>query len=123
MRLFEAILIVIAGQLALALAVIGGRGPRWTNLLPLVLLAPLAAHLAIEVARWQMAPAYFVVFVFCLGGAVRYLRVPLTGGSAGNAGSRRGGTLARVAPAVMGIVGFLLLMVSAAAVVFSGSMG
>ena len=116
MRLFEAILIVIAGQLALALAVIGGRGPKWTNLLPLVLLAPLAAHLAIEAARWQMAPAYLVVLVFCLGGAARYLRVPHAGGSAGR---EKGGTLTRGAPTVMGIMGFLLLMVSAAAVVFS----
>lgn len=116
MRLFEAILIVIAGQLTLAIAVIGGRGPKWTNLLPLVLLAPLAAHLAIEVARWQMAPAYLVVVCLCLIGAVRYLRAPLTGG---RAGSGRSGTVARVAPTVMGIMGFLLLMVSAAAVVFT----
>jgi len=74
MRLFEAILIVLAGQLALAVAVMGGRRPKWANLLPLVLLAPLAAHLALEGARWQMAPAYLVAVGFCLAGTVRYVR-------------------------------------------------
>jgi hypothetical protein len=116
MRLCEAILIVLAGQLSLAIAVIGGRGPKWTNLLPLILLAPLAAHLATETARWLMAPAYLAVVCLCLVGAVRYLRASLEGG---RTGSGRSGTVARVAPHVMGVMSFLLLMGSAAAVVFS----
>ena len=48
MHLFEALLIVFGGQLTLAAAVMGGDRPRWTHLLPLVLLAPLAVHLAVE---------------------------------------------------------------------------
>jgi hypothetical protein len=102
MRLFEAILIVLAGQLALAVAVMGGRRPKWANLLPLVLLAPLTAHLAIEGGRWQMVPAYVALLGFCLAGAVRYVR--------------RGPARSRALPTAMGIAGFLLLMLSAAAV-------
>ena len=102
MRLFEAILIVLAGQLALAVAVTGGRGPRWTNLLPLVLLAPLAAHLAFEAVRGQMAPAYVAALGLCIAGTVRYAR--------GNPAR------AHAALTVMGITCFVLLMLSAAAV-------
>jgi uncharacterized membrane protein HdeD (DUF308 family) len=105
MRLFEAILIVLAGQLALAVAVLGGRRPKWANLLPLILLAPLAAHLALEGARLQMAPAYLVALGFCLVGIIRYV--------SGDAARPR------TASTVMGIAGFLLLMLSAAAVAFS----
>ena len=43
MRLLEALVIVVTGQIVLAGAVMGGRWPRWTNLLPLACLAPLAA--------------------------------------------------------------------------------
>ena len=104
MRLFEAILIVLAGQLALAVAVMGGRSPRRASFLPLILLAPLAAHLALEGARWQMAPAYVAAAGFCVVGIVRHVR----GGSA------------RPQPALntIGIAGFVLLMLSAAAVAF-----
>jgi hypothetical protein len=104
MRLFEALLIVLAGQLALAVAVMGGRRPKWANLLPLILLAPLAAHLALEGARWQMAPAYTVAMGFCIAGTVRHMR----GDTARS----------RILPTAMGIAGFALLMLSAAAVAF-----
>jgi hypothetical protein len=106
MRLFEAILIVLSGQLALAAAVIGGRGPRWAYILPLILLAPLAAHLALDGARWQMAPAYLAAAGFCVAGTVRYAR----GGAAPRA---------HKALSAVGITGFVLLMLSAAAVAFS----
>jgi hypothetical protein len=111
MRLFEAILIVLAGQLALAVAVMGGRRPRWGNLLPLALLAPLAAHLVREGARWQMAPAYLVAVGFVLEGVIRYAHAFRRGGAAESAGYRG-------AQSAMGIAGFLLLMLSAAAVAF-----
>jgi hypothetical protein len=114
MRLFEATLIVLAGQLALAFAVMGGRRPRWANLLPLVLLAPLVAHLALEGARWQMAPAYLVAVGFALEGTVRYVRAPRTDGGAKSAEYR-----GAVAPTAMGITGFVLLMMSAVALSFS----
>ena len=104
MRLFEALLIVFAGQLALAFAVMGGRRPRWANLLPLVLLTLLAAHLAFEAARWQMAPAYLAAIGLVLEGVIRYARAPRTGGAAQSA---------------MGITGFVLLMLSAVALAFS----
>jgi hypothetical protein len=117
MRLFEALVIVVAGQITLALAVLGTRGPRWTNLLPLVALAPLVAHLAVEGARWQMAFAYLVVLGLCIGGVIRYLRAASPRRSPPAAPPR---AAARVAPVVTGIGGFLLLMVSAAALVFGG---
>jgi hypothetical protein len=112
MRLFEATLIVLAGQLALAFAVMGGRRPRWANLLPLVLLAPLAAHLVLEGARWQMAPAYLVAVGYALEGVVRYARESRTRGTAESAAYRG-------AQSAMGIAGFVLLMLSAAALSFS----
>ena len=104
MRLFEAILIVLGGQLALAVAVMGGRSPKRASLLPLILLAPLAAHLAMEGARWQMAPAYIVAIGFCVGGVLRHVR----GGPASQ----------QILLTVTGITGFVLLMLSAAAVAF-----
>jgi hypothetical protein len=104
MRLFEAILIVLGGQLALAVAVMGGRSPKRASLLPLILLAPLAAHLAMEGARWQMAPAYAVATGFCVVGVLRHVR----GGPAGQ----------QILLTVTGIAGFALLMLSAAAVAF-----
>ena len=104
MHLFEAILIVLAGQLALAVAVLGGRSPQRANLLPLFLLAPLAAHLALDGFRWQMTPAYAAVAGFCIVGIIR---------------SSRGGALrAHVALTATGIADFLLLMLSAAGVAF-----
>jgi len=112
MRLFEAILIVLAGQLALAVAVMGGRSPKRASLLPLVLLAPLAAHLALERARWQMAPAYVVAIGFCIVGIVRYVR-----GSARRQPNPRSPAVPR-ALNLIGITGFVLLMLSAAAVAF-----
>jgi hypothetical protein len=104
MRLFEAVLIVLGGQLALAAAVMGGRSPKRAGLLPLILLAPLAAHLALEGARWQMVPAYLVAAGFCVVGTIRHVR---------------GGPV-RPWPALnaAGIAGFVLLMLSAAAVAF-----
>jgi hypothetical protein len=122
MRLFEAILIVLAGQYALAAAVMGGRRPKWANLLPLVLLAPLAAHLALEGARWQMAPAYLATIGLGLEGIVRYARAPRDTVPAEYRGAKSAeyrGAAARIAPTVAGITGFLLLMLSAAAVAFS----
>ena len=104
MRLFEAVLIVLTGQLTLAVAVMGGRSPKRASLLPLVLLAPLAAHLAFEGARWQMAPAYIVATGFCAVGILRHVR----GGPARTQG----------ALTAMGITGFVLLMLSAAAIAF-----
>jgi len=80
MRLFEAVLIVLGGQLALAAAVMGGRSPKRAGLLPLILLAPLAAHLVLEGARWQMVPAYLVAAGFCVVGILRHLRGPAAGG-------------------------------------------
>ncbi len=105
MRLFEAILIVLAGQLALAVAVMGGRSPKRASLLPLVLLAPLAAHLALEGARWQMAPAYLAATGFCVVGIIRHVQ--------------GGPVRQQIALTVTGITGFVLLMLSAAAVAFS----
>jgi hypothetical protein len=105
MHLFEALLIVFGGQLTLAAAAMGARRPRWTHLLPLVLLAPLGAHLGLEGPRWQMGPAYLVVAGACALGALRYFAV--LGGRAGHVLSR-----------ALGAVGFLLLMLSAGAAIF-----
>ena len=105
MHLFEALLIVLGGQLTLAAAVMGADRPRWTHLLPLVLLAPLAAHLAAETPRWQMIPAYIVVAGSLALGALRYTGV--LGGRAGRISSR-----------VLGGLGFLFLMASTAAAIF-----
>jgi hypothetical protein len=106
MHLFEALLFVLGGQLTLAAAVMGADRPRWTHLLPLVLLAPLAAHLALEGARWQMGGAYLVVGGACALGALRYFSV--LGGKAGRALSR-----------VLGGAGFILLMLSAGVAIFA----
>jgi hypothetical protein len=106
MHLFEALLFVLAGQLTLAAAVMGADRPRWTHLLPLVLLAPLAAHLALEGARWQMGAAYLVVAGAVTLGALRYFAV---------VGARTGRVLSRA----LGAVGFILLMLSAGAAIFA----
>ena len=106
MRLFEALVIVVTGQIVLAGAVMGGRWPRWTNLLPLACLAPLAAHLAIGGYRWQMIPAYLVIAALLLSGVYRYARFPR---HAQRAWERRGLWL------LLGIGGFLLLLASVAA--------
>jgi hypothetical protein len=66
MHLFEAITILFAGQMTLALAVVGGRVPRGLFLLPLACLAPLALHLLFEGARWQMTPLYAAVAGLCV---------------------------------------------------------
>lgn len=108
MRLFEALVIVVTGQIVLAGAVMGGRWPRGTNLLPLACLAPLAAHLAIGGYRWQMIPAYLVIAVLCLSGVYRYARLPRHGQGAQQ---RKGLWL------TLGIGGFLLLLASAAAAI------
>ena len=105
MHLFEALLFVLGGQLTLAAAVMAGDRPRWTHLLPLVLLAPLAAHLGLERPRWQMAPAYLVVAGACALGALRYFAV---------LGPKPGRLLSRA----LGAAGFALLMLSAAAAIF-----
>jgi uncharacterized membrane protein (UPF0136 family) len=106
MHLFEALLILFAGQLTLAVAVMGGGRPRGANLLPFACLVPLALHLAFEGARWQMIPAYLVTVALCVFGGVRFWGARPPGGKS--------------APArLLGIAGFLLLMASvAAAVVF-----
>jgi hypothetical protein len=106
MHLFEALTILLAGQLTLALAVMGGRIPRAMHLLPLACLAPLGLHVAFEGVRWQMIPVYLVVISMCLFGALRYRRTAASSG---------GGVLARL----LGIGGFLLLMASVAASVLS----
>jgi hypothetical protein len=106
MRLLEALVIVVTGQIVLAAAVMGGLWPRWANLLPLACLAPLAAQLAIGGYRWQMIPAYLVIAAFCLSGVYRYARFPRQGRSA----RKR-----RVPWLVLGIAGFLLLLTSVAA--------
>ncbi len=106
MHLFEALLIVFGGQLTLAAAAMGAERPRWTHLLPLVLLAPLAAHLALEGARWQMGAAYLVVAGACALGALRYFAV---------LGPRAGRALSRA----LGAAGFILLMLSAGAAIFA----
>jgi hypothetical protein len=108
MRLFEALVIVVTGQIVLAGAVMGGHWPRWTNLLPLACLAPLAAHLAIGGYRWQMIPAYLVIAVLCPSGVYRYARSPRHGQ---RARERRGLWL------LLGIAGFLLLLASVAAAI------
>jgi len=104
MRIFEALTIVFAGQIVLAAAVMSRGRPRWTGLLPLLILAPLAAHLVLEGYRWQMAPAYLVTLVACVGGCVRYAmpaaRLPH-----------------RAFTTAAGVAGFLLLMLAAAACV------
>jgi hypothetical protein len=105
MHLFEALLIVFSGQLTLAAAVMGADRPRWTHLLPLVLLAPLAAHLAFEGPRWQIGPAYLVVAGACTLGALRYFAV-------------LGGTAGRLLSRALGAAGFVLLMLSAGAAIF-----
>ena len=105
MHLFEALLFVLGGQLTLAAAAMGAARPRWTHLLPLVLLAPLAAHVAFEAIRWQMAPAYLVVAGACALGALRYFAVVR---------ERVGMVLSRA----LGATGFALLMLSAAACIF-----
>jgi hypothetical protein len=108
MHLFEALTILLAGQLTLALAVIGGRIPRGMYLLPVACLAPLLLHVAFEGVRWQMVPAYLVVLALCLFGGLRY-----KGAAAGGAAAPGSGLLARL----LGIVGFLFLMASVAAVI------
>jgi len=105
MHLFEALLIVFGGQLTLAAAAMGGERPKWTHLLPLVLLAPLAAHLLAEGPRWQMGGAYLVVAGACALGVLRYFSV--LGAKAGQALSR-----------ALGAAGFVLLMLSAGAAIF-----
>jgi hypothetical protein len=115
MHLFEALTILLAGQLSLALAVIGGRVPRAVSLLPAACLAPLALHLAFEGPRWQMVPAYLAVVALCVFGGLRW-RGPAAQGSAGGpaggpaAGAASGGVLARL----LGAGGFFLLMASLA---------
>jgi hypothetical protein len=107
MHLFEALTILLAGQLALALAVIGGRVPRAACLLPMACLAPLGLHLVFEGARWQMVPAYLAVIALCVFGGLRYR------GSAAGRGATSG---ASTLPArLLGIGGFLFLMASVAA--------
>ncbi len=105
MHLFEALLIVFGGQLTLAAAAMASDRPRWTHLLPAVLLAPLAAHLAVEGPRWQMGAAYLVVAGACTLGALRYFAV---------LGPRTGRVLSRA----LGAAGFVLLMLSAGAAIF-----
>ena len=97
MHLFEAITVLFAGQMTLALAVVGGRVPRSLLLLPLVCLAPLALHLVFEGARWQMAPLYAVVAGLCAFAVVSVRR----GGAPGDLPSR-----------LAAIVGFLFLVAS-----------
>jgi hypothetical protein len=111
MHLFEALTILLAGQLSLALAVIGGRVPRAASLLPAACLAPLGLHILFEGVRWQMAPAYAAVIALCLFGGLRW-RGPGTRGAAAAAsgGPAAGGVLARL----LGIGCFLLLMASLA---------
>jgi hypothetical protein len=104
MHLFEALTILLAGQLALALAVIGGRVPRAACLLPMACLAPLGLHLVFEGARWQMVPAYLVTVALCVLGVLRFR-------SASPAGPQR------LPARLLAILGFLLLMGSVAAAV------
>jgi hypothetical protein len=106
MHMFEALLIVFGGQLTLAAAVMSADRPRWTHLLPLVLLAPLAAHLVVEGSRWQMGAAYLVVAGACTLGALRYFAV-------------LGGTAGRVLSRALGAAGFVLMMLSAGAAIFA----
>jgi hypothetical protein len=80
MRLFEALLVAIAGQLLFAALVLGLHRPRKANLLSLAALAPLAAHVVLEGVRWQMAPAYAAALGLCVAGVIRYAR-PVAQGS------------------------------------------
>jgi hypothetical protein len=104
MHLLEALLILFAGQLTLAVAVMGGGRPRGANLLPLACLAPLALHLLFEGGRWQMVPAYLVTVALCVLGVLRFR-------SASPAGPQR------LPARLLAILGFLLLMGSVAAAV------
>jgi hypothetical protein len=105
MRLFEALTIALAGQVVLAVAVMGGPRPRWMNLLPLACLAPLAAHVLLEGPRWQMGPAYVVALTCVVAGIVSYRRAPGVGDM-----------LTRVA----GFAGILLLVGSVLLVMTNG---
>ena len=98
---------MIAGQLALAVSVMGPRRPRWSNLLPLVSGAVVAAHLLLEGGRWQMVPAYLVVAALCTSGLLRWAQPPREIGAVGRAAARIGAGL-----------GFLLLLASALALTF-----
>jgi hypothetical protein len=80
MHLFEAITVLFAGQMTLALAVVGGRVPRSLLLLPLLCLAPLLLHLLFEGARWQMAPLYAAAAGLCLFGVLGARRPSAPGG-------------------------------------------
>ena len=74
MRILEALIIVVTGQLSLAVLVMGPRRPRWSNLLPFLSAALVPAHLALEGGRWQMAPAYLAAAGLCAFGLMRFLR-------------------------------------------------
>jgi hypothetical protein len=103
-RLFEALTIVIAGQVVLAAAVAGVSLPRWMSLLPLACLAPLAAHLALEGPRWQMVPADLVSVACAASGLAGWLRRRGTGTDAKHVRRRR----------IAALVGVVLIAVSIA---------
>ena len=106
MRLFEALTIAFAGQVVLAVAVMGASRPRWMNLLPLVCLAPLAAHFLCEAPRWQMAPVYAVAVAGAAAGVVAWLR------GAGTPPAEAKGPRRSLMSRTAGLAGFLLLAAS-----------
>jgi hypothetical protein len=108
MGVFAALTLALAGQAALALAVMGSpRGvmPRVVMLFPVFALLPLAAHLVLEGARWQMAPAYLAATGLAAAGIFAFAR-PAPRGVAG----RAQGPGARLA----GLSGVVLLAAAAA---------
>jgi hypothetical protein len=108
MRLFEALIFAFAGQAVLALAVMGAARPRWMSLFPLAALVPLAAHLLLEVPRWQMIPAYLVAVGGAVMGIAGYRKQAGPKGAAAESQQPRGIDLIRVA----GMAGVVLLAAS-----------
>lgn len=104
MRMLEALIIVITGQLTLAAAIMGPRRPRWSQLLPALPGALVLAHLLLEGGRWQMMPAYAVVAGLCVFGIVRWARP-----------AREPGLVGRAVARTAAVFGFLLVMSSAVA--------
>ena len=107
MRLMEALIILITGQMTLAVSIMGPRRPRWSNLAPLLAALLVVAHLFLEGGRWQMAPAYCVVLALCAFGLVRWVYP-----------SREAGRVVSVLARVGAGLGFLAIMTSAAATIF-----
>jgi hypothetical protein len=106
-RLFEALLIAFAGQLTLAVAIMGPRRPRAGTLAPLVPAAFLIAHVLLEGPRWQMAGAYLAALVMLVMGLIRYRRP-----GPDEVSPRRA-----IGVRALAVLGFLLVIASAAAAI------